>query len=227
MKKNSVAILGKGKTGSKVIELLEKENISFTIFDSKNLLTLEKLKNHEAVISFLPAEPFENYIPLLIESKIPVISGTTGFVYTDELKKKVFDNNLKWIVANNFSLGMNLVKAMIEILGKAERLVSNPLFQIHEIHHTKKLDAPSGTAKSFKNWLNHEVEITSERTGDVIGFHEITLTTETEKIKLTHEALDRKIFAEGAVFAYKKLINPNNIPFGIHEFQKIIEKELL
>ncbi len=222
-----VAILGKGKTGSKVIELLESEKIPFTVFDSHQLLTLEKLQNHHAIISFLPAEPFEKYIPLFIDSKLPVISGTTGFIYSEELKKKIIENEIKWIVANNFSLGMNLIKAMIEIMGKADRLVKSPAYKIHEIHHTKKLDAPSGTAKSFEKWLNQKVEITSERTGDVIGFHEITLTTNTEKIKLSHEALDRKIFAEGAIFAYKKLINNNNIPYGIHEFQKIVEKELL
>ena len=58
----------------------------------------------------------------------------------------------------------------------------------------------------------------------MIGFHEITLKTNTEEIKLSHNALDRKIFAEGAIFAAKKILN-TNIDFGIHTFQEIVEKE--
>lgn len=222
-----IAVLGKGKTGSKVIELLQEEKIPHTIFDSQNTPSLEKLNGHDVAISFLAGEPFAHYIDLLIAAKIPVVSGTTGFTYSDELKQKIKTANLKWIVANNFSLGMNLVKSMIEIMGKADKLVSNPHYKIHEVHHTKKLDAPSGTAISWNQWSGHNCEITSERTGDVIGFHEITLTTKTEEIKLSHNALDRKIFAEGAIFAAKKLLTNSSIEYGIHSFQDIVKKELL
>jgi 4-hydroxy-tetrahydrodipicolinate reductase len=218
-----IAVLGKGKTGSKVIELLQDEKIPHTVFDSTNTPTIDSLKGHDVIISFLAQEPFESYI----ESKLPLVCGTTGFKYTDDLKLKIKDQKLKWIVANNFSLGMNLVKSMIQTLGKANLLVSAPEYKIHEVHHTKKLDAPSGTAISFMNWLGHECPITSERIGDVIGFHEITLKTKTEEIKLSHNALDRKIFAEGAVFAAKKILSSSNLNFGITSFQEIIEKELM
>ena len=140
-----VAVLGKGKTGSKVIELLLEEKISHTVFDSKNTPDINKLNGHDVIISFLAAEPFKEYIPLIIESKIPLVSGTTGFSYDENLKGQIKNLNLKWIVANNFSLGMNLIFNMIKVMGKASKLVANPNYKIHEVHHTKKLDAPSGT----------------------------------------------------------------------------------
>lgn len=222
-----IAVLGKGKTGSKVIELLQEEKIIHTVFDSKNQLTKNALLGHDVIICFLAAEPFKQYIDTIIDSKIPLVCGTTGINYSEDLKNRIKENQLTWIVANNFSLGMNLIKNMIETLGKANKLVAHPKFHIHEIHHTKKLDAPSGTAISWKKWLDNDCEITSERLGDVIGFHEITLKTKTEEIKLSHNALDRKIFAEGAIFAAKKVIDQNFKQYGIIAFQDLIKKEML
>lgn len=222
-----VAVLGKGKTGSKVIEILQEEKIQHTVFDSKNTPTLELLAAHDVIISFLASEPFESYLEIIKSSKTPLISGTTGYKYSPELKEEIRKLQLKWVVANNFSLGMNLVKNMIQTLGKASLLVSNPEYKIHEVHHTKKLDAPSGTAISFRDWLGHNCEISSERIGDVIGYHEITLKTKTEEIKLSHNALDRKIFAEGAIFAAKKILTSTKIPYGITSFQEMVEKEIL
>jgi 4-hydroxy-tetrahydrodipicolinate reductase len=222
----NLAVLGNGKTGSKVVEILINEKIPHTIYDSKNILDKNKITKHDAVISFLPEIPFKSYIELLIEAKIPVVTGATGITYTDEFKKTLTEKKLTWIYANNFSLGMNLVSEMIKIMQKADLLVKNPTFTIHEIHHTKKLDAPSGTALSFKYWLNRDVEITSERTGDVIGIHELKLKTNTEEITLRHEALDRKIFAEGAIWAAKKILTDKSIPHGLNLFQDIVSKTL-
>jgi 4-hydroxy-tetrahydrodipicolinate reductase len=95
---------------------------------------------------------------------------------------------------------------------------------IHEIHHTKKQDAPSGTALSMESWMDEKCTITSERTGDVIGFHELKFDTGSEKITLTHEALDRKLFADGAIWAAEYLLK-NKIP-GLNNFQEIIERTL-
>jgi 4-hydroxy-tetrahydrodipicolinate reductase len=222
-----IAIFGNGKTGSKVKELCEKQNIAFTIFDSKNIPNINLLAGHDVIISFLASDPFESYLNLIIESKLPLISGTTGFQYSPALNKRVTEAGLKWIVANNFSLGMNLVQQMIKMMSKADLLVTNPTYKIHEVHHTKKLDAPSGTAISWQQWLGKTATISSERTGDVIGFHELTLKTSTEEIKVSHNALDRLIFAEGALWAANKILTNPTIPSGINNFQTIVEKELL
>ena len=226
-----VAVLGKGKTGGKVIDLLRAKSIFHTVFDSSNVPTVEKLSGHDIIICFLPGDIFLNYINIIIDSRLPLVCGSTGLNLTDHfseaLNRTLLDNKTKWIYATNFSLGMNLVKPMIQVMEKAHKLFSQYSFTIHEIHHTKKLDSPSGTALSWKEWLNHEVNISSDRIGDVIGIHELSLNTPFEKITIKHEALDRSIFAEGALFAAILLISSNNIPDGLNHFQNIIKKELL
>ena len=114
-----IALLGKGKTGGRVIELA-KENI--TVFDSSNPPTFETLQNHDVIISFLPGTPFLEYIPLLIDCKIPVITGSTGFDWPDDIDQTLRNEKLTWIKASNFSLGMALIKGMLAVVGKSDSL---------------------------------------------------------------------------------------------------------
>ena len=218
-----IALLGKGKTGGKVLELLIQKEIKHTVFDSKNQPTLDKLKGHDVIISFLSGEVFKDYLNICLESKLPLICGSTGFSFPNNFDQTLVSKNIKWIYATNFSLGMNLVHQMILILKEASKIFSDYKFSLHEVHHTKKLDAPSGTALSWKSWADHEMEITSERTGDVIGIHELKLITNNEEIMLRHTALDRKIFAEGALFAAEKILTDHNIKPGLHLFQDIVQ----
>lgn len=219
-----VALLGKGKTGGRVLELLQDKKIPHTVFDSKNHPTLESLKGHDVVISFLTGDVFREYMPLLIDSKIPVVTGSTGITFDSKLSDSLAEKNIKWIYATNFSLGMNLVHQMILIMKNAGSILSDYSFSMNEVHHTKKLDAPSGTALSWKNWAGHEMDITSERIGDVIGIHELKLKTATEEITLKHEALDRKIFAEGALYGANII---STLKPGLHLFQDVVQRELL
>ena len=221
-----IAVLGKGKTGGKLLELIIEGHHPHTVFDSSNIPTLEKLKDHKVIISFLPGEAFKSYLPLLVETKIPVICGSTGLTWPADFDSELKEKNIKWIYATNFSLGMNLVQQMIQIMARADKIFNKYKFSLNEIHHTKKLDAPSGTAMSWKSWANHEMIITSERKGDVVGIHELTLSTPFEEITLIHNALDRKIFAEGALFAARKILNDKTLAPGLHLFQDIVQEEL-
>lgn len=221
-----IALLGKGKTGGKVLEILIAKKIPHTVFDSTNTPTLERLRGHDVVISFLPGEAFKSYLGLLQESKIPVVCGSTGMSWPQNFDQDLKNSGLKWIYATNFSLGMNLVHQMILIMKEASKIFDDYQFSLHEVHHTKKLDAPSGTALSWKNWVGHDIDITSERKGDVIGIHELTLTTPDEEITLKHNALDRKIFANGALFAADKILKNNSLAPGLHLFQDIVQLEI-
>jgi len=221
-----VALLGKGKTGGRVLELLMESNIEHSVFDSGNPPTKENLINHDVIISFLPGEAFKNYIALLLETKIPVICGSTGMKFPDNFNDELKAINVKWIYATNFSLGMNLVFEMIQIMSSASKIFPSLSYSLHEIHHTKKLDSPSGTALSWSDWLGHDVSITSERIGDVPGIHELTLHTPNENISIKHVALDRKIFAEGALYAAKKVFTDKSLSAGLHLFQNIVLADL-
>ncbi|PIP89625.1 MAG: hypothetical protein COW01_11650 [Bdellovibrionales bacterium CG12_big_fil_rev_8_21_14_0_65_38_15] len=217
-----VALIGSGKTGSKVLEA----HSSTTVFNRSNIPTTQSLAGHDVIISFLPGDAFLELIPTLIETGIPVVTGSTGFKWPSTIDTDLKNNNVAWIHATNFSLGMNLVHQMIGILSKAKSLFLDAEFNIHEVHHTKKLDAPSGTALSWQDWVGSKCEITSERTGDVIGIHELSLNTKNETIFLKHEAKDRGIFAAGALWAAKHITTKNKVSSGLNAFADVILKEL-
>jgi 4-hydroxy-tetrahydrodipicolinate reductase len=228
MKDNSknikMALLGAGKTGKEVIPLLGS---GVTVFNTSTPPTVENLQGHDVIISFLPGHAFKQHLNTLLESKIPVVSGTTGYQIPFEVDSVLKKNGVIWVWAHNFSLGMTLVKEMIEVLKKAPQLFETYEYSLNEIHHTKKLDKPSGTALSWAEWLsNTNITITSERVGDEIGTHQLTLKTPLEKISITHNALSRKIFAQGAVWTAKKILSEPVSP-GLYSLSDFIMKEAL
>lgn len=226
-----VALFGRGKTGSHVAKLLEEQSIPCTIFHSENRPTHESLTGHDIIISFIPGPILQEYLEVILESGLPIISGSTGVEWGQELNEKLLNNNQVWIQGHNFSLGMNIIHEMIKVLNKAPALYTNPdgspLWQakIHEVHHTKKLDAPSGTALRWAEWFGHEAEVTSAREGDVVGFHEFTFSLPFETITLNHNALDRSLFASGAIWAARKVLAGGIRP-GITWFEDLALEEL-
>lgn len=220
----NIALLGNGKTGSKVFQLA-REKHQVEVFDTKHAPTYERLKNADVVISFLPGEAFEKLIPLLVETRLPVVTGSTGLKWPENIESILKEKNLAWIYGTNFSLGIVVIKQLIHKLQEMEALFEKTSVSIHEIHHTKKIDSPSGTAISMNEWSGGTARLTSERTGDVIGYHVLTVDTGREEIKLSHEAKDRALFAEGALWAAHALIT-HQLDSGLHSFQSVAETQL-
>ncbi len=216
-----IVLLGKGKTGSKVMDY--HDNV--TAFDSSHPAQAEDLKNCDVIISFLPGPAFESYLPMLIDSNKPVVTGTTACEWPEDIDQQLKNSKVSWIRASNFSLGMNVVRPVIQQLGQLRELYPEGQFSIHEIHHTHKKDAPSGTALSWEEWLNAPTEISSERTGDVVGIHQIRFTSEQEEIELIHKARDRGIFAKGALWAAEMVIG-GELSAGLHEFTDCVAEYL-
>ena len=216
-----IALIGTGKTGGKVLELAEH----VTAFNSTNLPTLDALKGHDVIISFLTGTIFEKYISLFIDTSIPLVTGTTGIKWPENINEQLLEINTPWIWGTNFSLGMVIVKNMIGELAKANKLFDTFDFQIHEVHHTQKLDAPSGTALSWNEWIDNKASISSSREEDVVGIHNLVLNTPQENITLRHEAKDRALFAQGALWAANLLYEKNITP-GFHLFQDIARQYL-
>lgn len=205
-----IALLGKGKTGSRIIELVNNEpGASLEVFDRAHPPERNALARHDIIISFLPGDAFLQYIPELMASGVPVVTGSTGFEWPGGRKAfsdKLSGKGLFWVHANNFSLGMSLIRQMIRILGMAGLLYEDCSYSLKEVHHTGKRDAPSGTALTWKQWLNQPVEILSERTGDVTGEHTLTLDASGERISIHHSALNRDLFASGALWAARMVL---------------------
>lgn len=218
----NISVIGTGKTGSKVVELLG-DDLAFA-FDEDHPPTAEKLKESDAVIIFVPGDAVGDILDLVIESGVPAAWGSTGFDWPEDLDRRVQEAGTKWVLATNFSLGMNIIRHTIKAISAGSEILPDPGFHIHEVHHIHKKDAPSGTALSWKEWLNREAEVTSSREGDINGIHELTLETAREKITLKHEALDRSIFAEGAIWAAEQLVNNLKLGTGVHTFGVLFDQ---
>jgi 4-hydroxy-tetrahydrodipicolinate reductase len=216
-----ISVIGTGKTGGSIAELLGKEAVTF---NSSNKPTAKEVAKTDAAIIFVPGEASQGVVEVMLDAGIPAVWGTTGYNWPGNLPERVKAVQSKWVIGSNFSLGMNLVRKALNMLGEGSDMLDSPNFHIHETHHTDKKDAPSGTALSWAQWLNKDAQISSSRIGDVKGIHELHIKTANESIYLKHEAHDRKLFAEGAVWAAKKLLNDKNIVPGVYEFSELFDK---
>ncbi len=175
-----------------------------------------------------PESAFENYLEAFKQG-VPVVSGTTGWLDKFELvKNSCIENDVAFFYASNFSLGVNLFFKLNRKLGELMNGFSDYQAHIEEIHHTNKLDAPSGTAISlaehiiaentnYKTWrLNpyskhNDLPVFSIREGQVTGTHSIHYVSEIDKITIRHEAFNRQGFANGAMIAAEFLIGKKGV----------------
>lgn len=216
-----IAVIGTGKTGGKVVELLSEDQISGT-YDEDTPPTTEKLKAADAAIIFVPGAAVDDIFEEVMQSGIPAVWGSTGYAWPEDLDQQLKDNGIKWLKASNFSLGMNIIRRAIKVISEGSEMLKDPEYLIHEVHHIHKKDAPSGTAISWKEWLGKEAEITSERKGDIKGIHELTVKTDAESIFLKHQAHDRAVFAQGAIWAAEQIVKDEIEP-GFHDFSTIFD----
>lgn len=213
-----IGVIGTGKTGSAVAELLGAQSV---LFNRSHLPDASSLKELHGAIVFVTPDSAENIMHLLLEAKIAVAWGTTGFSLPDSLDRMVREAGTAWVVASNFSIGMILMKSLIEQTGRHSKLFDHPEFLISETHHTQKKDSPSGTALSWERWLGQPAIIRSERRGDVVGTHTLTLKTEYETITLQHEAKNRSLFASGAIRALHWLLEYPSLR-GVYTLEELV-----
>lgn len=217
-----ISIIGNGKTGSQIVKILGQENVN--VFDSKRKPSVDELNKSDAIIIFIPGRALEELLPVLLKVDTPIICGTTGYKYSQSMIDEINDNAKTWVVANNFSLAMVFVQECLNSLGKINKFIGNANYHIEEIHHTKKLDAPSGTAVSWREWLGNDCEISSIREADVNGIHTLSLETDLESIEFSHTSKSRELFAQGAIwtakYVYEKKIT------GFNQFEKLVKGAL-
>ncbi|MBF0359784.1 MAG: hypothetical protein HQK49_02180 [Oligoflexia bacterium] len=218
-----IALIGNGKTGSKVQEMILSEPGKYSLigpFNSRNRVedNLHLLADADVIIVFVPGSAVDGLIPHLMKLKKIVIWGSTGYKWEEKvstLNESLINAGVVWIYAYNFSLMMNMIKELMTVSKKFLPLFDVSI-SIKEIHHIHKKDAPSGTALMWRDWLlqeNTNIKIESVREGDVVGIHELTIESENERIQIIHQSKDRKLFAEGALwcalFATKSKLNKN------------------
>lgn len=221
--KPKIAIVGYGAMGKEIEKLAADENFRISgIYDIDNKLSKTENYDFDIAIDFsLPEAVLEN-IEILSGHGKSIVVGTTGWYdKIDEVKKLVDDSGIGFVYGSNFSIGMNM---FFRIITEASKLMdqtgSYDIF-MHEIHHKRKKDSPSGSATTLAEIIKEnvknktkiqpeaahrkiepeELHVSSTRGGEVTGTHTIYIDSAADTLELTHRARNRSGFAMGALLA--------------------------
>lgn len=228
----NIAIIGYGRMGHEVETVARERGHSISlIIDKDNVsdMNSENLGKVDVAIEFTtPMTAFDNVSACLNEG-VPVVSGTTGWLKDLEKAKEIcLQKGTSFIHSTNFSIGVNILFRLNSELARLAGSYDEYRVLIEEIHHTMKLDAPSGTAITlaggiiensgkYKGWVleNEKAEgyipVRSVREGTVPGTHIITWESENDIIGIRHEAKNRKGLALGAVIAAEYIRNRKGV----------------
>jgi 4-hydroxy-tetrahydrodipicolinate reductase len=217
-----IALIGYGKMGKEIEKIALSRGHSVVLkidVNNPEELTTQNLCKADVAIEFTsPSTAVNNYLQCF-EAGVPVVSGTTGWTERKaEVEKKCLDKNGCFFYASNFSLGVNIFFELNRHLALIMKDFPQYDVSMVEVHHTQKLDAPSGTAITLANeiiksnetktdWTIdkpksiNELYINPIREGVVPGIHTVKYDSEDDFIEITHSAYSRKGFAFGAVLA--------------------------
>lgn len=211
-----IALLGYGKMG-KVIERIALERGHEIVLRKDHENFFEGLEKADVAIDFSVPDAAVGNISQCLEKNIPVVSGTTGWLeHYPEMVALCKEKNGAFIYGSNFSLGVNIFFELNSYLAKMMSNLEQYKVSMEEIHHTQKLDAPSGTAITLANaiiensdyasWIlddpkADQIHINTKRIDSVPGTHSVFYDSEVDQIEIKHTAHSREGFALGAVIA--------------------------
>jgi 4-hydroxy-tetrahydrodipicolinate reductase len=223
----NLLILGKGKTGSLVVEVARRRGHAITAVGSAEnaegaATRPEALAPFDVVLDFTSPESVIHNISAVTRARRNMVVGTTGWSqHVARVRELVELSGTGFVYGSNFSIGVNL---FFEIARTASAALGfGYQYRIMERHHAHKKDAPSGTAVTLQNVLHQDFpqaersEIVSVREGETIGTHALLLDSPYDTMMLTHDAKSRLGFAEGAVRAAEWLHGRT----GFYEFREI------
>jgi len=228
-----LALIGYGAMG-KLIESLAKDagdEIALIVDEFNRPSELEligKLRGIDAAIDFSVAEAVKRNTEACVKASVPIVIGTTGWLKElDSIKSIVTQGNGAMVYGANFSIGVNVFYRVTQIASEMLSKVKGYEPYIHEAHHSRKQDAPSGTglklkeivAKSFPK----EFSVASTRAGHIPGTHVVGYDSAADTILLTHQARSREGFASGAIWAAKWIKGRK----GVFEFTQAMDEYLV
>ena len=221
-----IALLGYGKMG-KVIERVALERGHEIVLRKGGNDTYDGLEKADVAIEFSIPDAAVSNISTCFNNNIPVISGTTGWLENyHDIARLCEEKEGAFIYGSNFSLGVNIFFELNAHLAKMMSKLSQYKVSMEEIHHTQKLDAPSGTAislardiidnTSYSSWAlenakEDEILIDAKRIENVPGTHSVFYDSEVDSIEIKHTAHSREGFALGAVVAAEWILGKKGI----------------
>jgi 4-hydroxy-tetrahydrodipicolinate reductase len=222
-----IALLGYGKMGKAIEEIAIKQGHQIVLKIDKDPAHFD-IKKADVAIDFSVPGAAVNNISMCLKHNIPVVSGTTGWLNNyNDMVNLCHEKGGAFLYASNFSLGVNIFFELNTKLAQLMSSVEHYRVSIEEIHHTQKLDAPSGTAISlaediiinseYTNWdLNQKKEsktipIYAKRIDTTPGTHTITYGSDVDTISIRHTAHNRQGFAMGALVAAQWLLGKKGV----------------
>jgi 4-hydroxy-tetrahydrodipicolinate reductase len=200
------------------------------VFSSSNTSqTVEEfsahLKGHDAAIDFSVAGAVVKNVEACAGAGVPLVEGTTGWKHDHERVNELvkhFDGAL--VYGANFSVGMNIFYRIAQTASDCFAKIEQYAPFIEEAHHSRKRDAPSGTAvrlnELMKERYQRDVPIASTRAGYIPGTHRVGFDSEADQVLLTHTARSRQGFASGALLAAHWIVGRK----GVFEFGEVIDE---
>jgi 4-hydroxy-tetrahydrodipicolinate reductase len=221
-----IALLGYGRMG-KVIETIALQRGHEIVLRKKSTDTYNGLEDADVAVDFSVPDAAVGNISACLNGNIPVVSGTTGWLeHYHDMAQLCEEQNGAFIYGSNFSLGVNIFFELNSHLAKMMATLNQYKVSIEEVHHTQKLDAPSGTAITLaKDIINNsdyagwaignpkegDIFIDAKRVEGVPGTHTVTYDSEVDAIEIKHTAHNREGFALGAVIAAEWLVGKQGI----------------
>jgi len=235
----NIALLGYGKMGKEIEKICLERNYSIVArIDNENDWEIysKDISLADVAIEFSTPDTVLSNIRKCFALNLPIVVGTTGWYGEKEkIIAECEQSNQALLFGSNFSVGVNLFFHLNESFAKVMNNYPEYKASMEEIHHTQKLDAPSGTAISLadilinnidhlKSWQKEEstddavLGITSKRIDPTPGTHSIVFSSDIDEIELKHTAKSRAGFAKGAVFAAEWIQGKK----GFFEFKDIL-----
>jgi 4-hydroxy-tetrahydrodipicolinate reductase len=223
---------GSGRMGQELQKILLNNPQKYTqieIFSRAQKPTQNVLKNLDCLIDFSLPEAFDEVLAIAKASQIPLVSGTTGISF--EQKKALADLSqyIPVLYSANMSIGIAVLAKALSALGNIKEYD----FHIEEIHHKQKIDSPSGTANLLKDKLDQVIQKKSPtpvsiRGGGIFGIHRVWVMGPSETLCFEHQALNRTVFAEGALRAAEWLCgidkpNSSKKAKGLYSFTDMLD----
>jgi 4-hydroxy-tetrahydrodipicolinate reductase len=228
-----IALIGYGAMGKLIESLAENKNheITAVIHESDANLPVaelaEKLKGVDAAIDFSVAEAVRKNVEACVSAGVPLVEGTTGWnSELVEIEKFVRENNGAFVFGANFSIGVNLFYRIVDFASELFAKFEDYEAFIEEQHHSRKKDAPSGTALKLKDIVSEHIEkdfsVAATRAGNIPGTHRVGFDGAADQILLEHFARSREGFASGAILAAEWIAGKK----GFWEFSDVMDEIL-
>jgi len=228
-----IALIGYGAMGKLIQTLAENKNhcIAVVIDEADANLTAEelaeKLKGIDAAIDFSVAEAVERNVRACLAANVPLVEGTTGWnAKSEAIENLVEAEKGAFVFGANFSVGVNLFYRITDFA--SELFAKFPDYEafIEERHHSRKRDAPSGTALKLKDivakYIRDDFSVAATRAGNIPGTHIVGFDAPADAIELTHTARSREGFASGAILAAEWIVGRT----GFYEFTDVMDEIL-